>query len=212
GQTGLVVALLYLREMCEDLYGQMTLSVVSDEETFGPWGARYLFEHHPQIIGDCCLNAEPSSPLTLRFGEKGKLWLKFRVRTLGAHGAYTHMSRSATGIAAEVISELAHLSDLPVPRVSNIATTLDQAAGGHRPRLWKGRLNNPAGRDRQSGPHSRWAQGQHGRGRVRFRGGYPPACGSDRAGHPRGGGSDRRRTSRGQLRGRHLRSSELERP
>src|SRR5262249_38289453 len=128
GTTASLFTFLYLREMREYLRGELSVSVVSDEETFGPWGARYLFEHHPEIIGDCCLNAEPSSPLTLRFGEKGKLWLKFRVRTLGAHGAYTHMSRSATGIAAEVISELAHLSDLPVPRVSNIATTLDQAA------------------------------------------------------------------------------------
>src|SRR5262249_51509824 len=127
GQTGLVVALLYLREMCEDLYGQMTLSVVSDEETFGPWGARYLFAHHPEVIGDCCLNAEPSSPHTLRFGEKGKLWLKFRVHTAGAHGAYTHMSRSATTIAAEILGELAALADLPVPRVNNIAAALDQA-------------------------------------------------------------------------------------
>jgi succinyl-diaminopimelate desuccinylase len=128
GTTASLFTFLYLRDMREHLRGQLTLSVVSDEETFGPWGARYLFEHHPEIIGDCCLNAEPSSPLTLRFGEKGKLWLKFRIRTVGAHGAYTHMSRSATGIAAEVICELAHLSDLPVPRVSNIATTLDQAA------------------------------------------------------------------------------------
>ena len=128
GTTASLFTFLYLREMRDELHGQMTLSVVSDEETFGPWGARYLFEHHPEIIGDCCLNAEPSSPHTLRFGEKGKLWLKFRVRTAGAHGAYTHMSRSATAIAAEVIGELARLADLPVPRVSNIAAALDQAA------------------------------------------------------------------------------------
>jgi succinyl-diaminopimelate desuccinylase len=109
GTTASLFTFLYLHEMREHLRGQLTLSDVSDEETFGPWGARYLFEHHPEVIGDCCLNAEPGSPLTLRFGEKGKLWLKFSIRTAGAHGAYTHMSRSATGIAAEVISELARL-------------------------------------------------------------------------------------------------------
>ena len=128
GTTASLFTFLYLREIREDLHGQMTLSVVSDEETFGPWGARYLFEHHPEIIGDCCLNAEPSSPHTLRFGEKGKLWLKFHVRTTGAHGAYTHMSRSATAVGAAVIGELAALADLQVPRVNNIAAVLDQAA------------------------------------------------------------------------------------
>ena len=39
-----------------------------------------------EVIGDCCLNGEPSSPWTLRFGEKGPLWLEFAVRTKGAHG------------------------------------------------------------------------------------------------------------------------------
>jgi len=128
GTTASLFTFLYMREMHESLHGQMTLSIVSDEETFGPWGARYLFEHHPEVIGDCCLNAEPSSPHTLRFGEKGKLWLKFRVRTAGAHGAYTHMSRSAAAIAAEVMGELVALEELPVARVNNIAAVLDQAA------------------------------------------------------------------------------------
>ena len=128
GTTASLFTFLYLREMREALRGQLTLSIVSDEETFGPWGARYLFVQHPEVIGDCCLNGEPSSPHTLRFGEKGKLWLKFNVRTAGAHGAYTHMSRSATAIAAEVMGELAALADLPVVRVNNIAAVLDEAA------------------------------------------------------------------------------------
>ncbi len=42
-------------------------------------------EHHPEILGDCCLNGEPSSQHTLRFGEKGILRLKVTVhaRILG---------------------------------------------------------------------------------------------------------------------------------
>ena len=60
------------------------MTAVSDEETFGPWGARYLMEHHPEVHGDCCLNGEPSSPYSIRFGEKGPLWIKFTVRTAGA--------------------------------------------------------------------------------------------------------------------------------
>jgi succinyl-diaminopimelate desuccinylase len=128
GTTASLFTFFYLAEMRAELHGRLTLSVVSDEETFGPWGARYLFDHHPEVIGDCCLNAEPSSPHTLRFGEKGKLWLKFRVRTVGAHGAYTHMSRSATAIAGKVMGELERLTELPVPRINNIAAGLDQAA------------------------------------------------------------------------------------
>src|SRR4029077_9888044 len=105
-----------------------TLSCVSDEETFGPFGARYLFEHHPEVIGDCCLNGEPSSPWTLRFGEKGPLWLEFTARTKGAHGAYTHASKSATALAAKIIGELEKLTEIPAPEASNLAAALDQAA------------------------------------------------------------------------------------
>src|SRR5215467_13354835 len=128
GTTASVFTFLYLRELREELHGRLTLSAVSDEETFGPWGARYLAEHHPEVFGDCCLNGEPSSPWTLRFGEKGPLWLEFTVRTRGAHGAYTHASKSATAIAAQVIGELYALEDIPPPEASNLAAALDLAA------------------------------------------------------------------------------------
>lgn len=128
GTTASIFTFLYLRELRDELHGRLTLSAVSDEETFGPFGARYLSEHHPEVFGDCCLNGEPSSPWTARFGEKGPLWLEFAVRTKGAHGAYTHASKSATAIAAKVIGALERLEDIPAPEGSNLAAALDQAA------------------------------------------------------------------------------------
>ena len=128
GTTAAIFTFLYLRELRAELHGRLTLSAVSDEETFGPYGARYLSEHHSEIFGDSCLSGEPSSPWTLRFGEKGPLWLEFTVRTKGAHGAYTHASKSATAIAAKVIGELESLEDIPAPEASNLAAALDAAA------------------------------------------------------------------------------------
>ena len=128
GTTASVFTFLYLRELRDELHGRLTLSAVSDEETFGPYGARYLSEHHPEVFGDTCLNGEPSSPWTLRFGEKGPLWLEFTVRTKGAHGAYTHASKSATAIAAKIIGALEILEDIPAPEASNLAAALEEAA------------------------------------------------------------------------------------
>jgi succinyl-diaminopimelate desuccinylase len=128
GTTAAIFTFLYLLELRAELHGRLTLSAVSDEETFGPYGARYLFEHHPEVFGDSCLSGEPSSPWTLRFGEKGPLWLEFTVRTKGAHGAYTHASKSATAIAAKIIGELEILEDIPSPEASNLAAALDEAA------------------------------------------------------------------------------------
>ena len=106
GTSASIWTFVLLHRLRERLKGRLTLTAVSDEETFGPWGARYLMEHHPEVHGDCCLNGEPSSPFTVRYGEKGPLWLKFTVKTPGAHGAYTHASPSATRLAAALIRDL----------------------------------------------------------------------------------------------------------
>jgi len=136
GTTASIFTFAYLHRIRDKLKGKLTLTCVSDEETFGPWGARYLMEHHPEVHGDCCLNGEPSSPLTIRFGEKGPLWLAFTVQTPGAHGAYTHVSPSATKIAARLIADLEALTDIQVPAPEQVETALrrnaeliDQALG-----------------------------------------------------------------------------------
>ena len=62
GTSASIFTYRYLHRLRERLAGRLTLTAVSDEETFGPWGARYLMEHHPEVHGDCLLNGEPSSP------------------------------------------------------------------------------------------------------------------------------------------------------
>ena len=128
GTTASVFTFAYLYRLRDQLNGKLTLTAVSDEETFGPWGARYLMEHHPEVHGDCCLNGEPSSPLSIRFGEKGPLWLRFTVRTAGAHGAYTHASESASKIGAKLVVDLERLSDLDTPAPGNVGDVLAKAA------------------------------------------------------------------------------------
>jgi len=105
GTTASIFTYAYLHRIQEQLKGKLTLTCVSDEETFGPWGARYLMEHHPEVRGDTLLNGEPCAH-EIRFGEKGVLWLTFTINTPGAHGAYQHLSPSATKIAARLMLDL----------------------------------------------------------------------------------------------------------
>lgn len=128
GTTASIFTYLYLHQLRDRLKGRLTLTVVSDEETFGPWGARYLMQHHPEVHGDCCLNGEPSDPTTVRFGEKGPLWLAFTVKTKGAHAAYPHLTESATKVASNLIVELDALSRMQVPAPGNVGGVLNQAA------------------------------------------------------------------------------------
>lgn len=128
GTTALLFAFAELHAIRQHLRGSLVLTVVSDEETFGPWGAQYLVEHRKEVLGNCLLSGEPTSPYALRFGEKGRLWVKIRVRTPGAHGAYVHMSPNPIAIAADLIARLKSLEEIRSSADSPLTLTLQKNA------------------------------------------------------------------------------------
>lgn len=125
GTSASIFTFAYLSRIKDRLKGRLTLTVVSDEETFGPYGSRYLMEHHPEVHGDAMINGEPSSPVTVRFGEKGPLWLEFTVLTAGAHGAYTHATKSATKIAMALATELEKLTAIEPEVTDNVRRAIE---------------------------------------------------------------------------------------
>ncbi len=110
GTTASVVAYCLLSRLRSQFSGRLTLTAVSDEETFGPWGAQYLLDTYPDLLGDCMLNSDACGPEAIVFGERGPLWLEFTVQTPGDHGANVHRSKSATKIAMAVAGELEALT------------------------------------------------------------------------------------------------------
>ncbi len=112
GTLASVLTFIYLSEIRQHLSGKLTLTCVSDEETFGEFGARYLVDHRPDVLGDCVLNAEPSTPSTIRFGEKGLIWIELNVDTKGGHGGYPQVSANAIKIASAIIGELERLTEI----------------------------------------------------------------------------------------------------
>lgn len=136
GTAASMVTYAYLHEIKDHLKGRLTLTAVSDEETFGPWGARWLIEHRPDVLGDCVLNGEPSTPQTIRFGEKGIIWLELTLATKGGHGAYAQVSDNAIKQAGAIIAELEELTqiepEMPAQvemRIENARVALDAALG-----------------------------------------------------------------------------------
>ncbi|WP_288142443.1 ArgE/DapE family deacylase [Mesorhizobium sp.] len=128
GTTALLFAFAELYAIRQHLGGSLVLTVVSDEETFGPWGARYLVKNRKEVLGDCLLSGEPTSPYAIRFGEKGRLWIKISVRTPGAHGAYVHMSQNPIRIAAHLIARLQSLEQIRSPADTPVTITLQKNA------------------------------------------------------------------------------------
>jgi succinyl-diaminopimelate desuccinylase len=125
GTTASIMTYCLLSRFRQEFAGRLTLTAVSDEETFGPWGARYLMEHHPEVHGDCLLNGEPSGPESIRFGERGPLWIEFTVRTQGAHGAYVHATKSASKIAMALAADLEALTSIKGRTSDNIQRAID---------------------------------------------------------------------------------------
>jgi acetylornithine deacetylase/succinyl-diaminopimelate desuccinylase-like protein len=115
GTAASAIAYSYPYRYREHLKGSLGLCAVSDEETGGKWGSKYLLEDE-RWRGDCKINAEPGGLGTILFAEKGTLRLTFVVRTEGAHGAYLHRSKSATKIAATLIEDLAVVEEI-VPKL-----------------------------------------------------------------------------------------------
>src|SRR5215475_11783928 len=121
GLASITLAFMHLHAVRDRLKGRLTYTAVSDEETFGPWGARWMFENRRDLMmGDCLLSGEPSSPLCVRFGEKSPIWIAIVVRTRGGHGAYTHTSKSATKIAGAIVDALEEVTELSVRAPDNL--------------------------------------------------------------------------------------------
>jgi succinyl-diaminopimelate desuccinylase len=120
GTAASCIAYTYLHERRKHLKGSLALTAVSDEETGGKWGSRWLLDQDGEKSpwrGDCMINAEPSGLQSIRFGEKGTLRLTFTIRTPGAHGAYLHLSEGANRVAARLITALTSVEDIIPPHI-----------------------------------------------------------------------------------------------
>lgn len=127
GTAAAILNFLYLSELKDQLHGRLTLTLVSDEETFGPYGARHLVKYRPDVLGDVLLSGEPSTAYTIRFGEKGPLWLELNVATKGGHGGYPHTSPNAISVTADILGELAELTKIEIDAPQAVLDAMEAA-------------------------------------------------------------------------------------
>jgi len=128
GTTASILTYIYLQRLKESLKGKLTLTVVSDEETLGPNGANHLFDkYEDEITGTSCLNGEPSSQYTIRFGEKGAAWVRFSINTPGGHGAYPQRSPNAIDLAFNLIQDLREFTKFPFQEPPEYSAAMDAA-------------------------------------------------------------------------------------
>jgi succinyl-diaminopimelate desuccinylase len=128
GTAAIVRTFAYLHDVADRLKGRLTLTCVSDEETVGPWGARWLVANRgEEVLGDCLLSAEATGRHAIYFAERGVFWLTVTIKTPGNHGAYGHVTPSASRMGAALIADLAEIERIEGKLSDNVAAVLDRA-------------------------------------------------------------------------------------
>lgn len=137
GTLASILAYCLLHPYRDRLHGALTLTVVSDEQSGGRYGTKYLFDEHEDVVtGDCCLNGEPTGLDTLRFMEKGTLRFSLGATSIGGHGGYPHRAPNPIQQITAAVQEIYQrfhrkLADLP-PEIDAILTSPESIAAADR--------------------------------------------------------------------------------
>ena len=90
-----ILAAALLAEHTHAWSGEVVLTLAGDEENMGSLGTGYLLETLPEARGDANICGDVGSPMVVRFGEKGLLWIEVEAHGIAAHGAHVHKGTNA---------------------------------------------------------------------------------------------------------------------
>lgn len=127
GTTASLVSFLLLQSLADQFDGRLSLTLVSDEETGGEWGAAWLLDNHPEYVGDALLNAEPTGLDTVWIGEKGISWLTLAAEGTAGHGSAGRGDNAITRLA-EAILVVRTITDLAGEAPHDLVPVLKQQA------------------------------------------------------------------------------------
>ena len=172
--------------------GEIVLTLAGDEENMGSLGTGYLLEHVPEARGDANICGDVGSPMVVRFGEKGLLWIEVEATGVAAHGAHVHKGVNAIDRLRAALDRVKDLEGLPVPAPDAVTRAIAGRAADLRAAVGRGRSRDLAARDRQH-RHDRGRHLAQPRPDARHRPGRHPPAGRH---HDRRAGRQARRVAR----------------
>ena len=107
--------------------GEIVVTLAGDEETMGSLGTRYLLEHHPEARGDAMISGDVGSPMVVRFGEKGLLWVEIEAEGKPAHGAHVHKGINAIDRVRQALDVLKQLESVQVDEPPMVVAAIEAA-------------------------------------------------------------------------------------
>jgi acetylornithine deacetylase/succinyl-diaminopimelate desuccinylase-like protein len=113
--------------------GEIVITLAGDEETMGAHGTRWLLENIPEARGDAMICGDVGSPLVVRFGEKGLVWITIEADGQPAHGAHVHKGVNAIDRLRAALDALKRLEALPVAALPEVTAAIHAAAAISEP-------------------------------------------------------------------------------
>nr|WP_297933597.1 M20 family metallopeptidase [uncultured Blautia sp.] len=110
GVAGFLFAMKVLKESGAQLNGNIRLHIVSDEESGGEFGTKWLCDNGYAENADACLVGEPTSHDNIEIGQKGKAELIFKSHGVSAHGSLA--GYKGENAILKLFRVLDHLEDL----------------------------------------------------------------------------------------------------
>jgi succinyl-diaminopimelate desuccinylase len=129
GVAAILFAAAILKAREQELPGRVTLTLVSDEETGGRWGTRWLLENVEEVQARACLNADQCGPDLVAIGEKGMVFLTLSTSGRSSHAAYGN-AESANHRLLKILTALRELE-----RLEDVTVNVGHLEGGVSPNL-----------------------------------------------------------------------------
>ncbi len=107
--------------------GEAVLALAGDEESMGRRGTGWLIDNVPHVRGDAVIIGDAGSPMVVRFGEKGFLWVEVEASGKPAHGAHIHLGVNAIDRLRAALDALSGLRDMPVPAPDEVTRAIAAA-------------------------------------------------------------------------------------
>lgn len=126
GSVASLICLLLVHELEIPIKGQLTLTLVGDEEAGSNWGTRWLLENVPCTRGDACLNSEPTNFDQVLIGHRGMYWLQVKTRHAGGWAGLP-AADDAISKAMTIAAALKKLQGWKVTPPADMAAAIERA-------------------------------------------------------------------------------------
>ena len=127
GIAASMAAMATLAEFRDAWQGELIMTLGGDEESMGELGAKWLLDNVPEARGDATIIGDVGSPLVVRYGEKGFLWVTVEAEGVAAHGAHVHRGINAIDRLRAAMDAIAKIANHPVRTPDTIKLSIHSA-------------------------------------------------------------------------------------